>query len=566
MRELNSRLAVLKRLLIMAWPFKRAIALSFVGMIVVALAEPALVWSTKELIDNGFKQAAWLRHWYLIPFGLAAVIAVRGFAGFAAGYLMLWAASKIMVTLQHQLYMAVLRSRAHADAGQLGASINSVVAEARTATELIERVVIKFFRNLFSVIALIITIFSIDAALGLLTLAYAPLFVALVRRLGRSYDRSASAFVAANSALATRIEDLSSRARLFAHYSSARREVALLDRYFGQVNQRYREMINAAGLMVPGTQLVLACLLVAPILLPRLPGYSFTPGQLAAFFSTAILLVPLLRDLAEVNGALLRGGVAAQAVFDVLDRPQERTDGCAVPCDTQRYAIVFDDVCVHLPSRATASLAGIKFSVETGEALAVRGPCGSGKSTLINLIPRLLYPTQGRVALNGADIADLDLHQLRALITVVDQEPVLVHGSVVDNVCYGDAAPDLRRFWRAINAAQLGGVVDALPEGKDTVIDAARTNLSGGERQLMSLARAFYRAAPILILDEPTSSLDPGVKLAVLDELRRFGRGRLVLLASHCPATLALADRYLSLHDGSIVDAGPTFPPARAAA
>ena len=248
-----------------------------------------------------------------------------------------------------------------------------------------------------------------------------------------------------------------------------------------------------------------------------------------------------LRALGANFHASADGMKAAEQVFELLETPvAEGAGGSVRPRDT---SIRITDLEVNYPGRRIPALHGAELAVEPGEMVALVGPSGCGKSTLLDVVLGLRRPGSGQVRLGGVDLRELDLKIWRAAAGWVPQRPHLFARSVADNVRVGRPGASDEQVAAALEAAGLASVVRRLPHGVDTRLGEGGAGLSSGERQRLALARAFVRDAPLLILDEPTASLDAGTEAEVLEAIRRLTEGRTALVVAHRPALAALADR-----------------------
>jgi ATP-binding cassette subfamily C protein CydCD len=254
-----------------------------------------------------------------------------------------------------------------------------------------------------------------------------------------------------------------------------------------------------------------------------------------------------LRQLGANYHASAEGMAAAEQVFAVIEKPlPARGKRRDVP-DMAVTDIAVDGLWVSYPGRAEPALEDVSLSVEAGEILALVGPSGCGKSTLLSVLLGLSVPERGTVSVGDVELGDLDPDVWRAQLAWVPQRPHLFAASIAENVRLGRREASTEAVWEAIQAAGLAGVVDGLPEGLETVLGDRGAGLSAGERQRIALARAFLRDTPLLLLDEPTASLDGQTEQEVLEAVRRLSEGRTVILVAHRPALLEIADRVLTL-------------------
>ena len=281
-----------------------------------------------------------------------------------------------------------------------------------------------------------------------------------------------------------------------------------------------------------------------------------TVGQLVACSSLLGFLYGPTRAIVASNVGFVRALVSVGRVFDILGEAPETTRGAGVPAERSPGApgIVFDRV--SFGYGRSPVLRRVSLSIDPGASVAIVGPIGAGKSTLLGLIPRLYEPTSGRILIGDRDVATIPLQELRSRVSVVSQTPFLVSGSIYDNIRLGDRLAGRDEVVRAAQQANAWSFIRTLPKGLETEVGENGSQLSGGQKQLICLARVLLRSAPILILDEPTSSIDPQTERLMLESLAAFMKGRTTLIVSHRLSSVLQVQRVVVMQDGEIVDQG----------
>jgi len=312
------------------------------------------------------------------------------------------------------------------------------------------------------------------------------------------------------------------------------------------------------ALSTPVTHLLAACALsvIVYLALQESLASRTTVGEFASFLTAMLMLLAPIKHLTEVNGVLQRGLAAAESVFGVIDSPIEEDHG-TVALPRARGEIAYEGVAFTYPSRTEPALRDVDLKVRPGETVALVGPSGGGKTTLVNLLPRFYAPTAGRITLDGHDIQTLALDGLRGNIALVSQEVVLFNDSIYANIAYGRmGGASEKDVIAAAEAAHALGFIRETPEGLNTLIGENGLRLSGGQRQRLAIARALLKNAPVLILDEATSALDTESERQVQAALETLMRGRTTIVIAHRLSTIERADRIVVLERGRVVESG----------
>ena len=289
----------------------------------------------------------------------------------------------------------------------------------------------------------------------------------------------------------------------------------------------------------------------------RIVQGSMTGGELLVVLAYVASIYGPLEAISNTIGSLQDRFISLEMAYNVLDTDPKITDAPgAVPASGIRGAVTFEDVDFSYEGR-DETLTGISLDVRQGEVIGIVGPTGAGKTTLVSLLPRFYDPDGGRILLDGKDTCEFTLASLRDQVSIVLQEPLLFSGSIADNIRYGRLDATDEEIWEAARQANAAHFIEhRLPDGMDTVLGERGVKLSGGERQRISIARAFLKDAPILILDEPTSAIDSRTESVILRALERLMKGRTTFMIAHRLSTIRYADRIVVMDEGRIVELG----------
>ena len=436
-----------------------------------------------------------------------------------------------------------------------------------------------FSANLFTMLAVVILLFVVDPGLALLSLSFLPFLVLITTRFSRRLHpilRDVQQRIADVTAAAEENVVGSRIVKIFA------REDEELEKFSARSTAVFEASVAAARLRAFYIPLItfLPNAAVAVLLwygARQVIVGHLTIGELVAFYSYLMMLVFPAQMIGWLTGLAQRAIASAQRVFELLDAPVEMRDRSAAlvwACPLaqrglsarpsgdgrgQKYAeacgaVCFENVTFAYDERLV--LAGVDLAVAAGEAVALVGHTGCGKTTLANLVPRFYDVTSGRVLVDGVDVRDYTMESLRAGIGVVTQDPFLFSASILDNIRLGDPAATPGQVEEAARRAQAERFISALPQGYETVIGERGLTLSGGQRQRIAIARALVTDPRILILDDAMSSVDVETEHHIRAALVEVMRGRTTFIIAHRPSTIALAQRVVVLEQGRIVERG----------
>lgn len=546
------------RLLGYVKPHWRMFALSLVALVATAATEPLLPALFKPLLDEGFvaKDPDFIR-W--VPMLLLALFLVRGVTSFVSTYCMAWVGSRLVMDLRAAMFdkLMTLPTR-YFDQNPSGQLIAHLAFNVTQVTQSATSSLTTLVRDTVTVLGLLGYLLWLNWQLTLIVFGMVPLTLWIVRiasRRLRGLSRKAQQNI---GELTQVVDEAVGGHRVVKLYGGEPYE---RDRFRLTANRaRLFEMKRVAANAVyePVIQFIAAVALaiIVYIAAGQASANTTTVGGFVSFFMAMLLLFAPLKRLTAVNDQMQRGLAAAETIFTLLDEEAERDRGTHV-LERIEGRLAFRDVALTYPGKTAPALAGITLDIAPGETVALVGASGSGKTTLANLVPRFYDPDAGRIELDGIDLRELRLHDLRRHIALVSQDVVLFNDTLAHNIAYGsrrDATPDEIRA--ACVAAHAWEFIQAMPEGLDTLIGENGMRLSGGQRQRIAIARAILKNAPLLVLDEATSALDNESERHVQAALETLIAHRTTLVIAHRLSTIERADRIVVLEGGRIVELG----------
>lgn len=495
-----------------------------------------------------------------IPIAILAVALIRTSAALLQAALVNRLGHSIVGDIQVRLFGRMIRADlARLRSQHSGGFVSSVLFDANLVREAFTSGVVTYTQNLLMLVGTIVFMFFNDWQLAMVVLLGVPMVALVLRRFGKRTRKAARGAMAETENLSTALMENMDGVRLI---KIENREAAEEARVAEVVARRQRHVIkgaNARAFAGPASDMV-AYVVVAAVLAYagwRAQSGAMTVGGFAAFIAMLLGAGQALRQVTNLATVMSEGFTAARRLFGALDieaEIREAPDAASLPIGP--VEVVLDQVSFAYVPGGAPTLNAVSLRVAPGETVALVGPSGGGKSTILSLLPRFYDVTGGAVTINGADVRSLRIHDLRDHIALVTQEPFLFDDTIAANIAYGRPGATQAQIEEAARSAAAHDFITALPQGYDTRAGEAGLRLSGGQRQRIAIARAFVKDAPILLLDEATSALDTESEALVQAALERLMQGRATLMIAHRLSTVRNADRIYVIEAGRVVEEG----------
>jgi subfamily B ATP-binding cassette protein MsbA len=525
-----------------------------VATVIGAATEPAVPALMKPFLDEGFRQDTF--NLWLVPAALLLVFGIRGSAGFVADVALAKIANEGMFSLRQALFGRLLDARMDLFTRESASSLaNSIVHEVQNGFTLLVNALTSLVKDSLALVALLGYLIWLNWQLTLIVGVMAPAVAWLMRTASRRLYRLAKSSQAATIDLAYAVEENVLANRVVRLHAAQPAQAERFRALSHTLKRLAMKSAVASALITPTMHMLAASALSVVICIALWQSRdAMTVGSFAAFVAAMLMLIAPVKRLSEVTTPITRALVALERAFDLVEHSEPERGGSFAP-ERAEGRIELRGVTVRYPNATRAALEDLSLEIRPGEVIALVGPSGSGKTTLANLLPRFVEPSAGQLLLDGHELRDWDLHALRRQFAMVSQDVVMFNDTLAANVALGQAL-DCDRVQRALEAANLGGLVAQLPRGIAGQVGHNAAALSGGQRQRLAIARAVYKDAPVLILDEATSALDNESERMVQDALRRLMAGRTTLIIAHRLSTIEHADRVAVLDHGRLAEIG----------
>ncbi len=551
---LRSDLALYRRILAYAWPYKWVALAAVLGMLILSSTSASFSALMKPLVDKGLvaRDSATIQ---LMPLAIIGIFIVRALGNFLANYGNAWVGRRVIADLRQAMFARLMRlPSGYYDAHPSGGMISKLIFDVEQIGGAITDATIAFIRDGFTVVLLAGWMLYLNWKLTLLFAITLPVSSYVMRIMSRRFRKAGAAIQASMGEISQVAQEATAGQRIVKAFNAQEAEAGLFRRANDHNRKQILKKAAVSSIGVSLLQILAATAFALVIYIAFRIG--MTAGEFTSYMSAVVLLMAPTKGLAKINEILQTALAAAQSVFDLIDEAAEEDTG-TTRLDHVRGRVEYRQVGFHYPSADLPALTDVDFIVEPGQTLAIVGASGSGKTTIANLLPRFYRVAGGEIRIDGVNVNEFTLANLRSHIAIVGQETMLFDDTIRNNIAYGSAGDvDERRLEEAAASAYVFEFARRLPEGLQARVGERGSRLSGGQRQRVAIARALYKDAPILVLDEATSALDSESERYVQEAMERLRKNRTTLVIAHRLSTVERADRIIVLARGRIVEAG----------
>ena len=554
-----STLQTFKRLWPTIKPFKAGLVVSGIALVLNALADSGLIYLLKPLLDDGFGKA---NHSFLkiMAFVVVGMIILRGVTNFISNYCLAWVSGKVVMTMRRRLFKHLMfMPLSFFDRNSTGKLLSRITYDSEMIASSSSGSLITIVREGAYIISLLAVMFYTSWELTLVLFVIGPVIAVLITIVSKIFRKLSKNLQDSMGELTATTEQMLKGHKVVLSFGGQLVEEDRFNKVSNNMRRKGMKMVTADSISDPVVQIIASLALAAVLFLattPLIAEDNLSAGSFTVVFSSMLAMMRPLKSLTNVNSQFQRGMAACQTLFAILDLEPEKDNG-TYQAEPAKGELEFKNVSFAYQGKDELALNNISFSVPAGKTIALVGRSGSGKSTIANLVTRFYDIEQGEILLDGVNIQDYRLSNLRENCAVVSQQVHLFNDTIANNIAY--AAQDKysrEEIIAAAKAAYALEFIEKLPQGFDTVIGENGASLSGGQRQRLAIARALLRNSPVLILDEATSALDTESERAIQSALDELKKDRTVIVIAHRLSTIENADEILVIDHGEIRERG----------
>ncbi|WP_440886032.1 lipid A ABC transporter ATP-binding protein/permease MsbA [Vibrio campbellii] len=538
--------------------YKSGIIVAVIALVINALSDTYMISLLKPLLDEGFGNAEsdFLRTLPLIVF---AMMFIRGVSGFVSTYCLSWVSGNVVMQIRrmvfnHFMHMPV----SYFDKEKTGNLLSRITYDSEQVSAATSQALVSIVREGASIIGLLVLMFYNSWQLSLVLFAVAPVVawgIGIVSKRFRKISKNMQTMMGHVTASA---EQMLKGHKVVLSYGGQDIEGKRFEKVSNQMRQQSMKLVTAQAAANPIIQMIASIAIVVVLYLASIDSIKeqLTPGTFTVVFSAMFGLMRPLKALTNVTSQFQRGMAASQTLFALVDLEPEKNEG-KFTVERANGDVAVKEVSFTYEGAEKPALENVSFDIPKGKTVALVGRSGSGKSTIANLFNRFYDVSGGSITLDGHDIRDYELKNLREQFALVSQNVHLFNDTIANNIAYATEDQYTREdIERAAKLAHVTEFVNKMEDGLDTMIGENGASLSGGQRQRVAIARALLRDAPVLVLDEATSALDTESERAIQSALDELQKDKTVLVIAHRLSTIENADEILVVDEGSIVERG----------
>lgn len=537
--------------------YRRRYAFALFCMGLVAIMTALSAWIVKDVMNEVLANQ---NSGILMTLGLSVMIIfiVKGLATYGQVVTLSRVGNALIANLQVRMFRHMMTlGMDYFDKTSSGELITRISHNASAVRDVMQLLIASIGRDLLSLIALVIVMVLQQPLLSLAFLCIGPIAALTVGRLVRKSRKVAKMQFDSMAELNRVIKESVTGIQVIKAFTLEKTVDRNMQQAVGEVEKRNNRLISLAARTSPIMESLGGLAIGAVVIYAGFEslGPSQSPGELMSFITAFLLAYEPAKRLAKLRINLENGLVGVRLMFELLDTPPKQRSGeKALAANALQGEVTFESV--DFAYQDDAVLKGVSFTAQRGEKIALVGASGSGKSTIVKLLLRFYDPTGGRILIDGQDIRDLTVENLRSHIAFVGQDAQIFSGTLADNIGYGADNADMDAIIAAAKAANAHDFIAALPEGYQSEAGENGAQLSGGQKQRIAIARAILRNAPIIVLDEATSALDTGSERKIQAAMDALIAGRTTLVIAHRLSTITNADRIMVVHQGEIIETG----------
>jgi len=550
-------LKIYLRLLAYARPHWAMFLLGVFGMALFASVDTGMAWLVKQFLDGAFVERN-EKVLVLVPVGIIVLFAARGIGDYLSVFAPGWVGRQVIKQMRAEVFSQYLHLPvAFFESAGIAQLLSRLTYNIELVAEAATTAITSLIRDTLTIIGLLGWLFYMNWRLTLFALAVAPLIIGLMRVTSKLFRRYSQRIQSSMGDVTRVAKEALEGHRMIKVFNAQQQEIALFEDVNEHNRASYMKLITVKAVSNPVVQMIAALGLAAVmyVAIRQVLEKGISIGEFTSFLTALLLITAPLRRLVGIVGPLQQGIAAGESVFEILDT-QDEGPGGTLGLERARGEVEFRDVSFMYVAEKGHVLKNVSFVARPGETVAIVGRSGSGKSTLVSMLPRFYDCTRGQVLLDGRDLRDYRLRDLRAQLSLVSQDVMLVDDSIRNNIAFSKPGATDEEVEQAAKAAHVMEFAGELPQGLDTRVGERGALLSGGQRQRVAIARALLKDAPVLILDEATSALDSESERVIQQALLELLKDRTTLVIAHRLSTIEKADSILVMDEGRLVERG----------